>query len=84
MRRFPEVERDLVVKTVEGAELMRALDDGSSLTYVELGARTGLPELALARGVKRLTAANLLHRSADGRVSRVDRVKVSSSSSSAR
>ncbi|PPF30873.1 hypothetical protein C5C18_00820 [Rathayibacter tritici] len=63
----------LAIMTVEGTELMRALDDGAALSLGELEARTGIRPLALARSVRTLSSAGVLRRGTDGLIFRPDR-----------
>lgn len=61
----------LALNSVEGVEVLRALD-GGPLTISDMGLRTGVDVLRLARVTRSLMSYGVLARRADGRYARFD------------
>ena len=65
------LELQLALNTVEGVELMRALDEGP-LTLSGMGRRTGIDVLRLARVTRALMSYGVLTRRPNGEYARTD------------
>lgn len=65
------IELQLALNTVEGAEVMRALDCGP-LALSDMRCQTGVDEMRLARIIRTLTAYGVLVRRPSGEYARAD------------
>jgi predicted transcriptional regulator len=65
------IEMQLALNTVEGVEIMRALDCGP-LALSEMGRRTGIDVMRLARVIRTLSSFGVLVRRLNGEYARTD------------
>ncbi|PPF54627.1 hypothetical protein C5C13_13440 [Clavibacter michiganensis] len=65
------IELQLALNTVEGVEVMRALDCGP-LSLGDMGARTGIDLFRLSGTIRTLTAFGILVRRQNGEYARTD------------
>jgi predicted transcriptional regulator len=65
------IEVQLALNTVEGVEIMRALDFGP-LSLSDMSCRTGVDVLRLARAIRTLTTFGVLVRRSNGEYARTD------------